>query len=478
MTELLQIEVFDINKYLQENRVLEEKEEKAKSSIDGFKKVVELVNKEFKDVFSNEKLSENEKLKRQEIEHNAILGDRESEKILIDEIEAFLRDNNLLGVSFPNVFNSIQQAIYHELYRFGVFYKWESYPESPSAMIQGKEIWFKLNGQFVKQEEELRDENHIYEIIRSFQMGSKRLKLNEANPQAEIETKEGVRIKIMIPPASHLPTIVFRRFTVKTFSFKEQAKRETIAFDDVDFFENLSNLFLNTIIAGEVESGKSTILKTFYGSRDPRKVAILIETSPETFLKRDFPDRLVHDFYTVNGDIKRLITDTLRIDHDYLIVQEVRGVEAEGAIGGTERGTRGLLMTYHITEPEKTAEQLAQHIVDEFPNRRLVNEIRRISKTLDIGLTMETLPGNKKKVTSLYEICYDIEEDKAWINYLMKYNPKNHKWVYNSQVSKQLITKMEKYNEELTKEVLDHLKTKSEKYPMQEKSIQNIIFKE
>ena len=470
--------VFDINNYLEEHRVIDDKEEKSIAISTTFTDVVEMVKNHFANIYSEEDVPSTEKVKRQSLEHKAILGEEEAEKILTEEVQTFLRENNLLGVKFPGVFETIQQAIYHELYRFGVFYKWKKFIDSPSAMIQGKEIWFKINGEFVKQEEELRDDAHISEIIRIFQVGSKRLKLNESNPQAEIETKDGLRIKIMIPPAALIPTIVFRRFVVKVFSFNEQANRQTIPFEDVPFFNNISNLYLNTIIAGEVESGKSTMLKTFYGARDPKKVAILIETSPETFLKRDFPDRLVHDFYTVHGDIKQVIADALRIDHDYLIVQEVRGLEAEGAIGGTERGTRGLLMTYHITDPGNTPIQLAQHIVDEFPNRRQVNEIRRIAKTLDIGITMATMKGNKKKLTSLYEICFDTNEDKAWINYLIVYNQRTGQWEYNSSVSEQLIFRMKKYNEELANEVLEHLKNRELKFPMQSEPIQNIVFKE
>lgn len=469
--------VFDINQYIQDHRVLEDKEDKVKVS-NGFTEIVEMVKEHLSSQLTDEGKSDKEKVKRQEIEHNAILGDLEAEKILTDEIESYLRESNLLGVKFPSVFENIQQAVYHELYRFGIFRKWDLYPESPSAMIQGKEIWFKIDGEFVKQDEELRNDQQIHEIIRAFQIGSKRLKINEANPQAEIETKDGTRIKIMIPPASLFPTIVFRRFVVKSFSFDEQASRGTIAHEDVNFFKNMSNLFLNTIIAGHVESGKSTMLKTFYGARDKGKVAILIETSPESFLKRDFPDRLVHDFYTVNGDIKKVITDALRIDHDYLIVQEVRGLEAEGAIGGTERGTRGLLMTYHITDPSKTAEQLAQHIVDEFPNRKLVNEVRRISKTLDIGITMKNYPGNKKKLTSVYEICFDLEQDKAWINYLMKYNPKSNSWEYNSNLSQQLVNKMMEQDEGKAKDFLSHLEMRSSLSPIEAEPIQNIVFKE
>jgi pilus assembly protein CpaF len=474
-----QNKIFDINDYIQQNRVFKEKNERDKKNYStDFYSVLDIVKKHFENKLSDDSKSDEEKKKIQNLEHNAILGDLEAEKIITSEIEHFLRSSNLLGVKYPTVFENLQQAIFHELYRFGIFYKWENYPDSVSAEIIGKEIWFKIDGEFVKQEEELRDEDHINEIIRAIQMGNKRLKINESNPEAEVELKDGTRLKIVIPPASYLPTIVFRRFIVKNFSFNEQTKRNTIAKEDTTFFNNLANSYLNTVIAGHVESGKSTLLKTFFGARDPKKVAILIESSPESFLKRDFPNRLVHEFYVINSDIKNVIRTVLRVDHDYLIVQEVRGIEAEGAIGATERGKRGLLMTYHITDPERTPEQLAQHIVDEYPNRRLINEIRRISKALDIGITMETFEGNRKKLTSLYEICYDNKEDKAWINYLIKYVPDEDYWMYNPNVSEGLIDNIRKYNKEFATGFLEHLKSRSENFPYIGEPIQNIIFKD
>src|SRR5690606_2441271 len=114
-----------------------------------------------------------------------------------------------------------------------------------------------------------------------------RFKINEFKPQAEIFLNGGIRIKVLIPPMANEPTIVFRRFIVSTFSFHQQAKLGTIPKDDVHFYEIMSQLEFNTIISGQVESGKSTMLKTFYGARDKTKTTILIETSPESFLKKD-----------------------------------------------------------------------------------------------------------------------------------------------------------------------------------------------
>lgn len=477
------IQVFDINEYLQKNAKVEltvkpETEEENQSELMSFYELVEKVSEDFNKKYDDSKLSDEELMVRQELEHKAIIGDTQAEHLLISEIEQYLRERNLLGIKYPEFYKSLAHGIFQEIYRFGVFYKWELNPDSPSAMIVGREIWFKINGEFVKQKEELRNDEQINEIIRLLQIGNSRFRINEGNPQEEITLKNGVRIKVMIPPLSNQPSIIFRRFIVSKFSFYKQAEYGTIPLDDVPFYEDMSNLFLNTIIAGQVESGKSTMLKTIYGTRDKNKVAVLIESSPETFLKRDFPDRLVHELYTdKNGDIHKIMRDVLRIDHDYLIVQEVRGIEAEGAISATERGTRGTLMTYHITDPRRTPEQLAQHITDEFPNRKMINEIRRIAQQLDIGITMQTFKGNRKKVTSIYELCYDFDTDKIWINYLVLYDKDTDTWSYNSDISPMLKERIFEYNKTLAERFVQHLVRKSKLYPMKKEPKRFIHFK-
>lgn len=475
--------VFDINDYLQKHSKVDEshiqEDEEVEENLTSFYELVEKVSEDFNKKYDDSKLTDEELMKRQELEHKAIIGDLQAEHLLVSEIESYLRERNLLGVKYPDFYKSLAHGIFQEIYRFGVFYKWELFPESPSAMIVGKEIWFKIKGQFVKQEEELRNDKHIEEIIRLLQIGNSRFKINEGNPQEEIVLKNGIRIKVMIPPLSNQPSIIFRRFIVSKFSFYQQAEYGTIPLEDVPFYEAMSNLYLNTIIAGEVESGKSTMLKTIYGTRDKNKVAILIESSPETFLKRDFPDRLVHELYTdKNGDIHKIIRDVLRIDHDYIIVQEVRGIEAEGAISATERGTRGTLMTYHITDPRRTPEQLAQHIADEFPNRKIINEIRRIAQQLDIGITMHTFEGNQKKVTSIYELCYDFDTDKIWINYLVLYDETQKIWRYNPEISPMLKERIFKYNYSLAARFVQHLHKRSQEFPMLDNPKRFIHFKE
>ena len=468
-------QLFDINAHLRSNAV-QHKQSNNISRIT-FETIWKKVKNHFNEIYDNEKMSSSEHLNRQDLEHKAIEGNEEAERILTDEIEDYLRSVNLLGMEYPRYYESLPHACFHEIYRFGPFYKWQLYPESPSAIIQGKEQWYKVNGRFVRQDEELRDDEHIQEIIRALKVYHPGLVINEASPQAEFDMEDGSRVTIVVPPRSLVSTIIFRRFTVSNYSFLEQANIGTIDQEDVRLFRLLSKAMLNTIVAGPPESGKSTFLKTVYSERDPELVAVLIESDRESFLKKSFPDRLVHDFYTKNGDVQNVMRTALRVDHDFVIVQEVRGIEAEGAIGGTERGTRGLLMTYHITNPEQTPLQLARHITDEFPSRREINEVRRVAEQLDLGYTMQTFENNEKRITSVYEICYDVMSDKAWINYLMKYNRDTDTWCYNDEFSEQLLKRIGEHSKGLREQIKEHFRIRKLSFPMEEPTSRPIRFK-
>lgn len=457
------LQVFNVVEEIQNKLDSQNKHLKFSHSL-SFDKLIERVRKHFDDFFKDDSIDNEKKQEQLELYHLAVIGDKETELRLTNEIESYLRTINVNNVPYPEYYRSLPEALFHEIFRFGILQKWYVMEDSPAAKFVGNEFWIERNDTFERQPERLPSEETIREFIQRFQAGQKNLKVNESNPYAEIALRDQTRVTIIVPPASYKPTLIFRKYIVSNLSFEKQAKLETIPVEDVNFYKVFSRLYLNTIIAGHIKSGKSTFLKTIYGAREPEKVAVLIEGTPETFLKQDFPDRLVHELYTQNQDINQTIRRALRLDHDYIIVQEVRGIEAEGAIAGTERGRTGLLMSYHITDPENTPMQLAQHIVDVYPNRNQFNEIKRISKALDIGITMESRKG-QKRVTSMYEIGLD-DHNQPFINYLIYFNPQTKKWEYNSNISDGLKKRIIDINPTLAKEFISHLEKREQVSPI------------
>ena len=471
---------FDVNEFLAERRMDRTshptKTHIKKGSTLDFKALVKQVSKFFHEKIEDPKLTDSEREERQKIEHEAMLGDVDSKEMLLSEIESFLREHSQQSVTFPSMYPSLAQGIFEQIFRFKEFYKWELYPDSVSAKIAGTEIHIKRNGRFEKQQEQLESEEDVYEIIRMLQQADRKFHVSEQKPEGETGLRDGTRIVVTIPPLTAVPTIVFRRFIVNKFSFEQQAKMHTIDEADIPIFKLLAQTRLNTIIAGHVESGKSTMLKTFYAERPRDLIALLIEETRESYLKRDFPDRLVHEFSAPYEQLWKTLRTILRFDHHYVIFQEVRGAEADAAIEGASRGSSGLLMTYHVTDPSKVVEQLAQHIVDALPNRRMVNESRRVAQTLHLGVTMESDRNNIKRVTSVYEVCYDFDTDEAWVNYLIKFDEATETWRYNAHISENILKELRKQDNRLAEELQHLLKQRAASAPLADFEAKRLIY--
>jgi len=427
-----------------------------------FEGLIEKVKEVIESYFAN--LSDNEEKKRQyfDIESAAILGSEKEERMIMSEIEKILREHNWLNVEYPSTcYDSLVEGVFHEIYRFGLLKKWDRFWDSPSAKIVGNKMKFKINGFFQVQEERLNPE-FAWQVIRRLSDRFEGIVINTRNPSAEIDMYDGTRVEIMIPPIVSEPTIIFRRFIFKNFTFKHLASKGTIDINDINLYEALARCHLNTIISGPVESGKSTLLKIFFAARDPKYSSVLIEDTRETFLQRDFPDRDVIEIYSADSQeqIYKAISLAMRIDHDFLMFQEVRAIEADGAIHSMQKGTRGSMFTCHISDPEDTPEQLSQYIVDFYPNRSQDREIRRISRNLDIGITTNQKDG-RKFVSSIYEFIYDKNTRESYVNYLVKFDDKLKRWEYNGDISEHLIKRMKDFDEHYAEQFITLLRKRA-----------------
>lgn len=417
-----------------------------------FKQAKSFVYQKIRERIENKNLKESEREQLQSAEHSAIMEPK-SEMILLEIIREILRDSKYVNAAYDPMFPSLEKAIFEHLYGFKNMYKWKSFPDSPSAMIIGTKILFKLNGKFVEQKEGLESLEEVKEIIRLLKQANPHFSINEHEPTGELDLPDRIRVTIVIPPRAAVPEIMFRRFTINEFSFEKQAEENTIAIEDISLYKFISNKLLNTIVAGHVESGKTTFIKTIFSERPKDMSVILIEGHPETYLMQDFPERTIHEFYTRGGSLGEITRTVLRIDHDFVILQEVRGIEADYALDSASRGSEGVLMSYHVTEPNFIPEQLTQHIVDHFPNRKFDNELRRATRILDIGFTMSKYenPVTKKiekKVMSMFEFVYEHDKDKAYINNLILFDETNNCWQYNSTISDSLKKKLIKKDPE------------------------------
>ncbi|MBU8908058.1 ATPase, T2SS/T4P/T4SS family [Desertibacillus haloalkaliphilus] len=440
-----------------------------------FDEICSIIKGDLTDLIERESDNEkkNEWLERQ---HDAIIGDPNAMSYFINKIKETLQKRNITSVDYPEFYNSLEEAIFHEVWGKSVLAKWENrYQDSEACVIRGTELWIDINGHF-ERKGEFENEDKVKKIIEAFKMRDENAVLNHQQPELETEKEDGSRITMIIHPRSKETYVIFRRFIVKNFSLEEQAKRNTIPHEDVDLYRLLARLMCNMIVAGRVRSAKSTFMKTLISERDPRFVVACLEKHFELALGKHMPDRLIYELQASEGDLHQAIPRLLRMEHDYLIVGEIRSKELEAAMIACERGERGMMSTYHLTDVQQIVPQLTRHLLDEFPTRRQDTEEMRVAQNIDFILTMGTdRDRTTKRVTGLTEVIWDPRTRSYDTNTIIKYNKRDGKYYYSSQISRGLQQLMADENEEDAIRFLSLLQERERKAPIREIEEQGVL---
>lgn len=419
-------------------------------------------NSDLEEEYSNENIW----LERQ---HQAVIGDQQAMSYFITKINEVLQKENITTNEFPHFYDSLAEAIFHEVWGVSILHKWDKMLTSEAAVIRGTQLWLDINGQFVKQNEEFENDEAVERIKRAFTMRVKDAVINEQTPELEIEREDGSRITMIQKPRGKENYVMFRRFVVKNMSLEEQANRGTILVEDIPFFRALSRVMANTIFAGRVRSAKSTFMKSMLKERDSSYVAAVMEKHFELDLSKQYKDRLIFEVQAKEGDLHHAMPRLLRMEHDYIVVGEIRSLETEGYLQACERGERGAFSTYHLTQVENVAPQITRHILDEFPNRNFDNELERVARNIDIIVTMSAdRDRRRKRVIGVTEIIWEEETRTHRTQDLVRYSPVTDKYYYSSNVTKGLLTLMASESLEDTKILIRHLKQREKISSMSE----------
>ncbi|WP_440650427.1 ATPase, T2SS/T4P/T4SS family [Bacillus subtilis] len=404
-----------------------------------------------------------------ERQHKAVIGDPKAIDSFMQEIQKILGDNNLSTKSFPDIFEDLPTAVFHMIWGVGILHKWDKMPNSEAAVIRGTQLWIDVNGRMELQEESFETLEEVERVRKVFLLKKADSVINSQNPELEVEREDGTRITMTQSPRSLEHYIVFRRFVVKETSLKKQAELGTIPMRDVPLYEAFSRVMANIIFAGRVRSAKSTFLKAMIGARPDDHIIAVLEKHHELALSKAFPSRLIYEVQAKEGDLHKAVPTLLRMEHDSLVVGEIRSLETEAYLEATERGERGAFSTYHLTDVENVTQQITRHLLDEFPNRDFDNEHARVAQNIDlIFIHTSERDRRSKRLVRVTEIVWDEGNKRVITQDLIRWSPIKKKYYYSSSISKRLLLLMLEQNEEETRKLVRILSERERESPLSE----------
>lgn len=422
-----------------------------------------------------------------ELSAKALTGDPEAIAYFQNEIEKHLRKYPYHG-DLPPAYSNVIEGLFHEWKGFSQVYEWfisRKYGESTDLQIIGQQVFYMDKGKFKLYPHQLPSQDRVEQLKRTLKRNDEKVKLDRENPAGELKMDDPlwpgrfIRIALWVPPRvwEGFTTITLRRQVVEFLTLEEQAGTESIPSDSLEMIQSLLLCYRNTIIAGPVNSGKTTFANTIVGeqmlkAKDPLGV-VMIEKHPESTLPYAIEGHRIIPVQAQNEELMEVGIESLRHNPNIIYMTEMRYNEWEFYLWSGSKGYDGITGTFHTVDPEDIPYQGAFAVYT-----RIGGEIRghliaalQACELVFVMESVDTGSASKKKLTRVSEICFNEDEKRVYANDIMRWDRKKNMWTYNNQVSPEFLNKMEKKNPAATKLFIRSIQLLSSKYPMEESPI-------
>jgi pilus assembly protein CpaF len=259
-----------------------------------------------------------------------------------------------------------------------------------------------------------KDEAHLMHIIEKI-VGAAGRRVDESSPMVDARLSDGSRVNVIIPPlAIDGPALSIRRFAHVPITAEDLVATQTLTAPILDLLKGAVKARLSILISGGTGAGKTTFLNVLSGYISERERIVTIEDSAELQLKQRHVVRLECRPANVEGTgavkQRQLVTNSLRMRPDRIIIGEVRGEEALDMLQAMNTGHDGSLATVHANSPRDAIARLETMAL--MANLNLPEKAVRqqIASAISIVVQIARLSDGTRRVTQVTEITGMDEE--------------------------------------------------------------------
>ncbi len=221
---------------------------------------------------------------------------------------------------------------------------------------------------------------------------------------------DGSRVNAIIPPlALDGPAMSIRRFGSKPLQLEDLIRHGAFPAPVMDFLSAAVQARCNVLISGGTGSGKTTLLNCLSRFIPAEERVVTIEDAAELQLQQPHVVRLETRPANVEGkgevNQRDLVKNCLRMRPDRIIIGEVRGGEALDMLQAMNTGHEGSMTTVHANTARDALARIEVMIAMagyDIPLRALRAQI---TNAIQIVVQARRLPGGKRKIMSVSELC-------------------------------------------------------------------------
>lgn len=240
-------------------------------------------------------------------------------------------------------------------------------------------------------------------------------RIDESSPMVDARLQDGSRVNAIIPPlALNGPTITIRKFSKQNLYINDLLKYGSLNREMASFLKSSVEFAQNVVISGGTGSGKTTLLNILSNFISPKERIVTIEDAAELRLNQPHVVSLESRPANAEGkgkvSIRDLVTNSLRMRPDRIVVGECRGGEALDMLQAMNTGHDGSLTTGHANSPSDFLSRLEVMVMMagvELPSRAIREQI---ASAVDILVQQSRLADGTRKITHIMEVI-GIEGD-------------------------------------------------------------------
>lgn len=245
-------------------------------------------------------------------------------------------------------------------------------------------------------------------------------------------------------------TMTIRKHSESHLRLPDMLAHDLMSQEFADLFGLLLEGESNLVYAGVTGSGKTTTLRAlldYYISKINKRI-LVCEDTRELFLENKHTVELV----TVKGGkgsekdttaitLNDLIISALRMKPKYIVVGEVRGVEAETAVEAMATG-HSTVFSMHAGNPIDVVNRLITKYLQAMPSLGVDVVERIIGSSLEFIAIQDDIPGIGRRCTSLTEVSFNYETGRVVLTPIVKFNFDTKDFDYINVISNERIEKL------------------------------------
>jgi pilus assembly protein CpaF len=271
-----------------------------------------------------------------------------------------------------------------------------------------KRVYVERRGILEVTNVQFRNDAHLMTIIDRIVSAIGR-RVDESSPMVDARLADGSRVNAIIPPLTvDGPCLSIRRFGRDRLTSEDLLHNKTLTKTMLDLLEGCVRARLNVLISGGTGAGKTTFLNVLSSYISNRERIVTIEDAAELQLHQEHVVRLETRPPNIEGKgavaQRQLVTNSLRMRPDRIIVGEVRGEEALDMLQAMNTGHDGSLTTIHANSPRDALSRLETMVA--MANLNVPDSAirRQIASAIDVVVQVSRLSDGTRKVVSIAEI--------------------------------------------------------------------------